>query len=246
MSAEECESSAGRGSQPLDALLARIFSNLIPNPPKRMKTLHLAAAAGLLLALTTGCTEDESEACVTGVDTMVIYQRELAVAQREAAVAERERALGMGRGNSGASYSTGTSAANGDKTPAVASTRSGTGTDAPDRVVYNDRRARTGTDGNNHTTYRRPVGVPGQYPEGSTRTLTQEDIQNATAWGKSVMLAEIYARHGGAFSDAALKRHFDGESWYKASPRKRNIDRELTATERANVAFLRAAGATAR
>lgn len=80
---------------------------------------------------------------------------------------------------------------------------------------------------------------PGQYPEGSERLLTEKDMQYQTAWGKKVMLNEIYARKGMIFKDEALARHFRNESWYKgkkaAVPAK-----TLSSVEKQNIAFIQA------
>lgn len=79
-------------------------------------------------------------------------------------------------------------------------------------------------------------GVPGFYPEGSTRPLTEEDTRYLTKWGHKVMLNEIYARHGMTFDDPDLKEHFTGFGWY--SPSSANVNSKLTAQEKENIAFL--------
>lgn len=78
--------------------------------------------------------------------------------------------------------------------------------------------------------------VPGYYPEASTRPLTEADTRYLTKWGHSVMLNEIYARHGMTFSDPDLNEHFGSFGWYNA--KSANVDAELTALERENIAFL--------
>lgn len=88
--------------------------------------------------------------------------------------------------------------------------------------------------------YKKPKSAfPGQYPEGSERLLTEKDMQYQTAWGKKVMLNEIYARKGMIFKEDALIRHFRNESWYKgkkaAVPAK-----SLSSVERQNIAFIQA------
>ncbi len=79
-------------------------------------------------------------------------------------------------------------------------------------------------------------GVPGFYPEASTRPLTEEDTRYLTKWGHKVMLNEIYARHGMTFDDPDLKEHFTGFGWY--SPSSANVNSKLTAQEKENIAFL--------
>ncbi len=76
----------------------------------------------------------------------------------------------------------------------------------------------------------------GFYPEGSQRKLTENDIKHLSPWGHKVMLHEIYARHGMIFTDAALKRHFKRQKWYKGA--SKNVYKKLSAIEKQNVAFL--------
>lgn len=76
----------------------------------------------------------------------------------------------------------------------------------------------------------------GFYPEGSSRRLTEYDIQYLSAWGHKVMLNEIYARHGMIFKDKMLQRHFKGQKWYK--PLRSNVFAQLTKIEKLNVTFL--------
>lgn len=79
-------------------------------------------------------------------------------------------------------------------------------------------------------------GVPGFYPEGSTRPLTEEDTKYLTEWGHKVMLNEIYARHGMIFTDDELEEHFNSFGWYRAT--SGNVQSKLTAQEKENIAFL--------
>jgi hypothetical protein len=80
--------------------------------------------------------------------------------------------------------------------------------------------------------------TPGQYPESSERLLTDQDLEHITPWGAKVMMNEIYARHGFVFKDAALKKHFRKEKWYKA--REKNLKKiRLTDTEIQNIAFIK-------
>lgn len=79
-------------------------------------------------------------------------------------------------------------------------------------------------------------GVPGYYPEGSTRALTEDDTKFLTEWGHKVMLNEIYARHGMTFADQDLENHFSNQDWYKS--KNRNVQNLLTQQERENIAFL--------
>ena len=80
---------------------------------------------------------------------------------------------------------------------------------------------------------------PGQYPEASERLLTEKDMQYQTAWGRKVMLNEIYARKGMIFKDDALARHFRNESWYKGK-KGAVSSKSLSAVEKQNIAFIQA------
>jgi len=79
-------------------------------------------------------------------------------------------------------------------------------------------------------------GVPGFYPEGSTRPLTESDTRFLTKWGHAVMLNEIYARHGMTFQDDDLKSHFAGQDWYHGT--NSNVQSLLTEQEKQNITFL--------
>lgn len=79
--------------------------------------------------------------------------------------------------------------------------------------------------------------VPGFYPEGSTRELTESDTKYLTEWGHAVMLNEIYARHGMTFTDNDLRSHFGRFEWY--NPHTSNVQSELTELERRNIEFLK-------
>lgn len=78
--------------------------------------------------------------------------------------------------------------------------------------------------------------VPGFYPEGSSRALTENDTKYLTKWGHSVMLNEIYARHGMTFQDEDLKSHFAGQGWYNGN--NATVQAMLTEQEKQNIAFL--------
>lgn len=79
--------------------------------------------------------------------------------------------------------------------------------------------------------------TPGYYPEGSTRELTQEDIQYLTTWGHKIMMNEIYARHGKKFDNQELRTHFSQFEWYDAQ--HDNVQDMLSQTEQNNIEFLK-------
>ena len=78
--------------------------------------------------------------------------------------------------------------------------------------------------------------VPGYFPEGSERALTEEDTKYLSRWGYQVMLNEIYARHGMKFPEGDIKDHFETQEWYKGT--SNSVTGRLTATEKSNIAFL--------
>jgi len=77
--------------------------------------------------------------------------------------------------------------------------------------------------------------VPGKYPEGSTRYLTENDIAGKSNWELRIMRNEIFARHGRRFKSADLRNYFMSQPWY--SPRFDEV--QLNAIETRNVEFLR-------
>lgn len=79
--------------------------------------------------------------------------------------------------------------------------------------------------------------VAGYYPEGSLRVLDTVDIKYLSDWGHSVMLNEIYARHGKIFENEELQQHFNDQNWYH--PQKKDVTQELSDIEKQNVEFLK-------
>jgi hypothetical protein len=80
-----------------------------------------------------------------------------------------------------------------------------------------------------------PGGLPGRYPEASTRPLTDAELAGLDAAALRLMRNEIYARHGYLFQDPDLRRYFSAQPWY------RPIGSEVTlsSVEQANVARIR-------
>jgi|GEM_PF-2600280 len=79
--------------------------------------------------------------------------------------------------------------------------------------------------------------IPGEFPEGSARILTEKDLKFLSQWGLQVMLNEIYARHGMKFSNSDLQNHFNRQGWYHGSTS--DVNGKLSATERKNVEFIK-------
>lgn len=90
--------------------------------------------------------------------------------------------------------------------------------------------------GSAHTRYKSSK-TPGEFPEGSDKILTEDDVKYLSEWGLKVMKNEIYARHGQTFpNDPDLDAHFRMVGWYHgANP---NVSKRLTRVERENIVFL--------
>jgi hypothetical protein len=56
--------------------------------------------------------------------------------------------------------------------------------------------------------------IPGIYPEGSTRYLSEYDLMGKSLWELKVMRNEIYARHHYIFKSDDLIDYFARQSWY--------------------------------
>ena len=79
--------------------------------------------------------------------------------------------------------------------------------------------------------------LPGQYPQASTRLLVREDIFEMDAAELKIVRNEIFARYGYIFRSEDLKKHFEGQSWYK--PSSAEVTHLLSDLEKKNVAFVR-------
>lgn len=209
--------------------------------------LPLYLAIGALLttgALMPSCKSDE-KVCDTALrDTlqlreMALREREMSLREREMAIMEYERKYGIAPGSRGA-YPYGASERVGSESYASNGGNSrNTGGASSARATTRNRLQGYGNEPKG-VAYKKPVlDFPGQYPESSERLLTARDLEHQTAWGKRIMLNEIYARHGYVFPDADLKRHFATQDWYKGT--EKNIGKlRLTSTEKQNIAFIQA------
>lgn len=196
-----------------------------------MKKFLYPAALLLLLGSFSACRREEKECDLAKADQL--QQRELLLNQREAALKAREDALAAREAGSGPGVA---SDGNYQSSSNAGYAASGTTTTTP----KNGRKPGKGNNesGLNAAYTGSNSAVPGQYPESSERLLTDADLQYLSAWGKKVMLSEIYARHHYIFPDKALQAHFNQEYWYKGSERR--LDRiKLTAIEKQNIAYLR-------
>lgn len=89
----------------------------------------------------------------------------------------------------------------------------------------------------NQQTQKNP-NVPGEYPEGSTRYLTDEDVRYKSKYELSIMRNEIFARHGYIFkTNKNMVEHFGRQSWY--SPQYYDVTNMLSDIENYNVKFIK-------
>jgi len=86
---------------------------------------------------------------------------------------------------------------------------------------------------------KRIILTRGNFPEGSERKLTEWDVVHLSKWGYTVMLNEIYARHGLIFHEPAVATYFKKVRWYKG--RYKNVDKKLSPIERENIMYLKSA-----
>lgn len=77
--------------------------------------------------------------------------------------------------------------------------------------------------------------LPGRWAVASVMPLTHQILRLLPKQVLKLMRAEIYARHGDTFKDAATQRYFDAQPWYKKSGRKII----LTDIERFNYALIK-------
>ena len=80
--------------------------------------------------------------------------------------------------------------------------------------------------------------VAGDYPEGTTRYLTYNDLSYKSKYQLKIMRNEIYARHGYIFQKSQdMWSHFNSKSWY--SPRYYNVDGMLSKVEQYNINYIK-------
>lgn len=79
--------------------------------------------------------------------------------------------------------------------------------------------------------------IPGRFPEGSLRLLTENDLYGKSDWDLRVMRNEIFARHGYIFNKPELRSYFLAQPWYK--PINYDVSMFLNRIEKANIEFLK-------
>ena len=77
----------------------------------------------------------------------------------------------------------------------------------------------------------------GQYPQASTRRLTEKDVENLRNEELRLMRNEIYARHGYSFKLVDMREHFDKLDWYM--PVSADVANQLTKVEKENAELIK-------
>jgi len=72
----------------------------------------------------------------------------------------------------------------------------------------------------------------GTYPQASMCLLKHRDLAPLSKSQLKVMRNEIYARHGFIFKNAAMKKHFNAQPWYKEKYKK--VSQLITPIELSN------------
>ncbi len=82
--------------------------------------------------------------------------------------------------------------------------------------------------------------IKGNYPEGSTRLLTEEELKNYRSEDLGIMRNEIYARKGFIFGKEALKNYFNQQTWYRPTlDNSEQVYNLLSAIEKNNIALIK-------
>ena len=83
-------------------------------------------------------------------------------------------------------------------------------------------------------------GVPGVYPEGSTRYLSDYELIDKSLWELMIMRNEIYARHHYVFKRSELIEYFGRQSWYVGyEPDAKAVYRTFSDIEKSNVSLIK-------
>jgi YARHG domain len=79
-------------------------------------------------------------------------------------------------------------------------------------------------------------GVPGNYPEASTRNLDGSELAAKSCYELKIMRNEIYARHGYIFKTADMRAYFSRQNWYR--PLAADVSGQLSGVERRNTQLI--------
>ena len=80
-------------------------------------------------------------------------------------------------------------------------------------------------------------GIPGDYPEASSRYLSDNDLKGLSKHSLRIMRNEIFARYGYIFKTDAMRSHFIRQSWY--TPKYNDVNSLLTPIEKANINLIK-------
>lgn len=80
-------------------------------------------------------------------------------------------------------------------------------------------------------------GVNGQYPQGSTKLLTAQDLAGMDKGQLKIMRNEIFARYGYQFKTREMQDYFGRQAWYR--PTAADVSSRLSVIERKNVEFIK-------
>ncbi|MEM7658463.1 MAG: NlpC/P60 family protein [Bacteroidota bacterium] len=88
----------------------------------------------------------------------------------------------------------------------------------------------------------RPVG---DYPQTAERVLRRKELKQLNLHTRTIMEAEILARHGYRFRERNLRRHFSEQAWYQGiskEKKKRRVLKRLSPIEKKNYQRLQKLG----
>ena len=77
----------------------------------------------------------------------------------------------------------------------------------------------------------------GQFPQGSKKLLTEDDVNNLGKEDLEIMRNEIFARHGYCFKKKALRDMFEDKDWY--IPNTVDVKNVLTEMEKKNITLIK-------
>jgi hypothetical protein len=80
-------------------------------------------------------------------------------------------------------------------------------------------------------------GVPGNYPQASTRNLNEQKLAAKSCFELKIMRNEIYARHGYIFKTDDMRAYFSRQNWYR--PLAADVSGQLSGVERRNTQLIK-------
>jgi hypothetical protein len=80
-------------------------------------------------------------------------------------------------------------------------------------------------------------GIPGRFPEASSRFLTADDLNSLSKYDLKIMRNEIFARYGYIFQTEDMRNYFNRQTWY--TPRYSDVNSFLTKIEKKNIDLIK-------